>query len=98
MDIPAIMSLPMPHPESGDDSTIGENLRDIMRRVWEKEEGFSGKRPWGYSGWQLSFYEVLVKFDVIEGSFDEYGYLDSCDDADGFEIICECIEKFTYPR
>jgi hypothetical protein len=96
MDIKAIMDLPMTNPGSGDPDTLGECLRDLLRCLWEEEEGFSGKRPWGNSGWQLKFYEVLVKFDVIEGSFDEDGYLEDVDEEDGYEIICECIEEFTY--
>lgn len=92
----AILELPMDNPDNGDLSTIGECLRDLLRRLWYEEEGFSGKRPWGNSGWPLEFYKVLVKFDVIEGKFDEDGYLDNVDSQDGHVIIAECIEELTW--
>ena len=52
---------------SDDGCTIGEYLMELLRLVWQDGEGFSGKRPWGNSCWELPVYEALVEWEVIKG-------------------------------
>ncbi|MBP7253938.1 MAG: hypothetical protein KBA75_10705 [Alphaproteobacteria bacterium] len=42
---------------AGDDITVRDYLRTLLITLWEEKESFSGKRPFGNSGWE---YEVLI--------------------------------------
>ncbi len=55
-----------------DAETIGEYLGLLLCRVWDEEQGFSGKRPWGNSGWQYVVYVALAEAGFIEGERDVY--------------------------
>lgn len=59
--------------------TVRGYLIQLLRDLWREEEGFSGKRPFGNSGWQYEIYAPLVKAGYIAGSLDQDGYLDECD-------------------
>jgi hypothetical protein len=37
--------------DAGDNITIRDYLRILLETLWEEGEGFSGKRPFGNSGW-----------------------------------------------
>ena len=80
------------HPE---DLTIRGYLHLLLTTLWEEGESFNGKRPFGNSGWEYDLYLPLVKADVVNGTLDEDGYLDECDnksaDALVFELINECF-------
>ncbi len=40
--------------------TIRDYLKALVTRIWEEGEGFSGKRPFGNSGWEYELYGTLV--------------------------------------
>ena len=44
----------------GDSETIRQYLYQLLRSVWRENEEFSGKRPFGNSGWQYDVYKALV--------------------------------------
>lgn len=74
--------------------TIREYFIKLLITLWEQEEGFSGKRPFGNSGWQFEIYEVLIKEGFIDGSLDEDGYVDALNHAKADKFIVEeIIEK-----
>ena len=66
--------------DAGNGLTVREYLKKLLLTVWVEEEGFSGKRPFGNSGWKYELYKPLVKSGHLEGSFDEDGYLEDLDD------------------
>ncbi len=41
-------------------SSVREYLKALLARVWEEEESFNGKRPFGNSGWQYEVCEPVV--------------------------------------
>lgn len=52
--------------------SLREYFKKLVYRVWQENEGFSGKRPFGNSGWQYDVYDCLQKIDVIsEHDIDE---------------------------
>lgn len=53
--------------------TIREYLKTLLITVWEKEESFSGKRPFGNSGWKYDIYRTLATHKLIEADIDEDG-------------------------
>lgn len=74
--------------------TIRQYLHRLLWTLWKEEEGFSGKRPLGNSGWRSDLAKPLVLAGVIEGSIDaDEGYLEDCDDdameAEVFKLINE---------
>ena len=70
--------------------TIKEYLKELLLVLWSQQEGFSGKRPFGNSGWSWDLYKALIENGVKCGSLDSDGYVEHVtDDAD--EIIRYCI-------
>lgn len=62
--------------DAGDDITIRDYFFILLRTLWDEGEGFSGKRPFGNSGWEFELYAPLIKHKYIAGSLDsEYGYV-----------------------
>lgn len=53
-----ILRLPMQPNDSGA-ITIGGYLQALLARLWTDGEGFSGKRPFGNSGWEDDLLEAL---------------------------------------
>lgn len=59
--------------------TIGEYLRTLLLTLWEEQEGFSGKRPFGNSGWDYELYIALINCGAVDGQLDDDDYLESVD-------------------
>jgi hypothetical protein len=92
-DAAQILNIPM-NPDENDAgaSTIRDYLVSLLGAVWYAGEGFSGKRPFGNSGWTGDLYEPLVKAGIIPGRMDEDGYIDDWDPRDGYAAIAAAIE------
>lgn len=60
-------------------ATVRDYLIELLRVVWREEEGFSGKRPFGNSGWAYEVYGPMVKAGFITGTLDEDGNVEDCD-------------------
>lgn len=60
--------------------TVRGYLRTLLQTLWDEQEGFSGKRPFGNSGWEYSLYAPLIKEGFIKGSIDEDGYVETIGD------------------
>lgn len=74
-----------------DAATVGGYLRALLRRVWEEGEGFSGKRPFGNSGWEHELYRALITAGaVVGGSLDTEGYVSERGDAD--QVVFKAID------
>lgn len=72
--------------------TVREYLKKLLAEVWEHEECFSGKRPFGNSGWSWELYLPLVKAGIVTGTLDEHGNIEDCDDDAAKAIIAKAIE------
>lgn len=70
-----ILNLPMPENDAHA-ATIRDYLTALLIRVWIDEADFSGKRPFGNSGWQWDVYKVLAAADLLASTTDQYGELD----------------------
>jgi len=67
--------------------SIREYLYALLDTLWAEGEGFSGKRPFGNSGWEFDLYTPLVKMGVIAGELDaEQGLID-VNTLQGAEVI-----------
>jgi hypothetical protein len=51
--------------------TLREYLIALVARLWVEDEGFSGKRPFGNSGWQGDVMRSLAREGLIKGTYDD---------------------------
>ena len=93
MNVQEIMKLPMGENDAKA-NTIGEYLIQLLATLWDEQDGFSGKRPFGNSGWEYDLYVPLVKANIISGDIDEeYGDILSLDEKAGHKIIADLIQS-----
>lgn len=89
-----ILALPM-RENDAKAATIGDYLIRLLRTVWHEQEGFSGKRPFGNSGWDCDLIRALVDGGFDCATFDEEGYyLQSANDERVDELIRLAIDAF----
>lgn len=86
-----ILALPM-GTNDADAQTIGQYIMLVGAEVFAEQEDFSGKRPFGNSGWIFEVYEALIEAGILEGKVDEDGYLEECDNDEGDAIISQLFE------
>lgn len=81
--------------DAGDDLSLREWLTSLLERVWDEEEGFNGKRPWGNSGWASDPAPALIRGGFLEGVVDEDGYPEGYSDSDLDRLIKQAIARMT---
>jgi hypothetical protein len=91
MDANAILALPMRGNDAGAE-TVREYLKALLRELWREGEGFSGKRPFGNSGWECDLYEPLIQAGAIGGAFDDDGNIEHVDETAARAAIAAAIE------
>lgn len=67
-----ILNCPMQENDAGA-KTVREYLLSLAKQVWIEEEGFSGKRPFGNSGWSHEVYNSLAEEGIVESEEDDWG-------------------------
>jgi hypothetical protein len=83
--------------DAGSNLTVREYLYKLLSAVWEEQEGFSGKRPFGNSGWEYELYRPLVGAGFIAGEVDEWGDIAECNLTEASEYVAELIRAVFYP-
>jgi len=69
-----VLAAPMNKKATGA-SSVGDFLHQCLLELWSQQEGFSGKRPLGDSGWNCDIAHALVKDGILTGKLDEDGDL-----------------------
>lgn len=92
MSVGYILRLPMQDNDAAAE-TVGEYLAALLAELLLEEEGFSGKRPFGNSGWFSELLIPLVQGGVIDGGVDEDGYLDHADEDTATRLLIESLKK-----
>jgi hypothetical protein len=77
-DYAKILDLPM-GANDANAKTIRAYLKSLLSELWRKEEGFSGKRPFGNSGWQSEVWKALIDGGACPGTLDSDGYVQEID-------------------
>jgi hypothetical protein len=72
---PGLLDFKWNFQDAGGFMPIREYLRELLSRLWSEGESFSGKRPFGNSGWEYDLYVALVAAGAVEGDLDEDGCL-----------------------
>lgn len=86
-----VLDVPIYEPDSGAIS-LRNYLKTLLKTLWDEADGFSGKRPFGNSGWQWSLAKAMVEAGIPVGTLDADGYLEDVDP--GFDVlILDCIES-----
>lgn len=86
-----ILDLPMEDNDAEAD-TIRDYFKELLFTLLQEEEGFSGKRPFGNSGWCHELYHPLVKAGLVEGTIDEDGDCVDYDYDKAAELILAAID------
>ena len=74
--------------------TVGEYFEKLLYTLWIEEDCFSGKRPFGNSGWKREIYTALVNAGVVSGVVDEDGFLEDYDDIEADRVCIVLIHEF----
>lgn len=86
-----ILRVPMIDGNDAGADNVGGYLIKLLSTLWKQEQNFSGKRPFGNSGWKCEIEESLVRAGYVEGSFDENGYLEHVDSVAVNRMISSAI-------
>lgn len=88
-----ILALPMdPKANDAEAVTVADYLVKLLHKVWEHQEGFNGKRPFGNSSWCWELALPLVEARAIPGRIDTDGYAEDVEYADLNEAITRAID------
>lgn len=71
--------------------TVREYFELLLESLWREADDFSGKRPFGSSGWQWDIYRELIEAGFIEGTLDEDGYIDKFDESAAEQFVIRQI-------
>lgn len=88
VSIQAVLDCPMQDNDSGA-NTVRGYLKALLFTLWEEVEGFSGKRPFGNSGWDNDIAFALVKGKFIKGRISQ--------EIEDGEVVHECLDDADYP-
>ena len=77
--------------DAGENITVRDYLRVLLETLYREGESFSGKRPFGNSGWQGDLYAPLISSGVLKGKLDEDGYVEECDETAADAYILKLI-------
>ena len=72
--------------------TIRGYLKSLLSELWREEESFSGKRPFGNSGWQWEVYRALIDGGAVPGKSSD-GDVDFADYSTGRAMADVLIQK-----
>lgn len=101
-EIEKVLDLPLPESNNLNDSeTIREALWRLLYTLYNITDSFSGKRPFGNSGWDYEFLPPLIRAGYVVGELDEDGYLEDIDygeKAKAEDIIFQCIRYAFFPK
>lgn len=87
--------LPMRSNDAGA-KTVADYLKKLLRALVIEQEGFSGKRPFGNSGWICDLAYPLVKAKFIKGSVyseDDYCYADGYSNEELTKFVVKMVDE-----
>ena len=80
----------------GDNITIREYLHALLKTLWDEGEGFSGKRPFGNSGWEGDLEAPLVRAGYVTGLVDKNGDVFSVDQEEYSCFVFDLIAAMCF--
>ena len=92
VSVQRVLSAEMREGNDADATTVGDYLIKLLATAWKEREDFSGKRPFGNSGWQGDIYWALVNAKLVQGRLDADGDLDEVDSEAADRLIDMVIQ------
>lgn len=86
-----LLDLKVDDPLGLGETTLRNYLKLLLLALWREEEDFSGKRPFGESGWKCDIYVPLIEEGYIDGMIDVEGYLEEVDEQAGDALVEQLI-------
>ena len=86
------LDIKMIEDNDADATTVGDYLVKLLTELWSEGEGFSGKRPFGNSGWEYELYLSLAEAGAITATFYEEGDIKDFDRKTADKLIFEAIK------
>lgn len=71
--------------------TIKDYLMSLLSQLWHEKDTFSGKRPFGNSGWCFDVYQALIEGGHISGIVVEDGDLRDWNRREADQLIENAI-------
>jgi hypothetical protein len=65
-----ILDLPMQENDANA-ATVRDYMKALLSKFLSQTEGFSGKRPFGNSGWEYDMHEALFRAKLVEWDDDQ---------------------------
>lgn len=90
-----VLAVPLGNETDSGATDIRGYLKALLATLYRDGEDFSGKRPFGNSGWRYDLYIALGLAGMIDVTFDEDGYIDTLEREEqdyGDELIYAAIE------
>ena len=88
-----VLDLKFKSNDLGKKVTIRQFFFELMETLWIEQECFSGKRPFGNSGWDGDLIKCLIKNKLIKGKLDEDDCLEDYDNKEVDEFVMSQILK-----
>jgi hypothetical protein len=73
--------------------TIKDFFKELLKKLFEDRDCFSGKRPFGNSDWDGDLCVCLIENKIVNGEIDKYGYIENCDWAYFDSVVQRLIES-----
>jgi hypothetical protein len=73
-------------------ATIRDYMKALLRGVLTETEGFSGKRPFGNSGWEWDMHKPLVKAGLVTGTLDADGFIEGHDRKAADALLLQAVD------
>ena len=72
-------------------ATIRDYLKQLLLALFVEGQGFSGKRPFGNSGWEWDVFIPLVREGLVPGKLDAQGWIEEVDSDAAQKLIDDAI-------
>lgn len=82
-----IHNLPIKIRDLNETVTMKHYFHMLLLKLWVDEDSFSGKRPWGNSGWTFDVFIVLINNGLIPGIIDEDGCVKEVDEDEAKAFV-----------
>lgn len=79
MELSKLLDLQMNNSCYSEGFTLRHFFLELLSTLWQEDERFSGKRPFGNSGWRYDVYAVLIRNGLIAGSLDSDNFVKEVD-------------------
>jgi len=80
------------------DMDIRQYLGTLLLTLWSEGESFSGKSPFGDSGWEWDLYTPLVKNGFVTGTFDNDGDIEDFSMYEADSLVSNLIRYIFLPN